>query len=548
MKITNPWPFFILYLALFPFSSKISIAAQDKITSSTSLSADDTLISLSSTFELGFFTRGNSTYLGICSLISRLVLNRTGHIQRYTWDGESGGSSWKLYWSAPKDQCDEYSKCGPYGICNVDSPSVCECVKGFEPKTPKELSLGVTSAGCVRKAKLECSGDGFLKLTAMKLPDSPQAFVNSSMSLEDCRVECLNNCSCVAYASADIASESGCIRWASDLIDLKQFLNGGQDLYIRLPASELGHFKGKKTLLATILSVVSVVLLFFLCGYYYWWKMKKGYNMTESHGDIFNDNETKDNSKGSELQLLSFNVIADATKNFSESNMIGKGGFGLVYKGQLPNGQEIAVKRLSMNFGQGIDEFKNEVTLIAKLQHKNLVRLLDFGMARIFGGNQTQANTNRVVGTYGYMSPEYAMDGLFSIKSDIFSFGVILLEIISGRRNNYYSDCRSMNLIGHVWELWKEDRILELIDSSMSISTSKSEVLRCIQVGLLCVQEKAIDRPNMSSVIYMLSDEKTMPSPKQPAFSFWEGNYSDHPQSSTYWKDGCSRNEITITE
>ncbi|RWR88163.1 receptor-like serine/threonine-protein kinase SD1-8 [Cinnamomum micranthum f. kanehirae] len=390
-----------------------------------------------------------------------------------------------------------------------------------------------------------------------------------------------------------------------------------------------GHFKGKKKLLATILSVISVVLLLCLCGYYLW-KKKKGRKMCERYEDVFNDNETEDSDKGSELQIFSFNVIVAVTKNFSESNMIGKGGFGLVYKGELSNGQEIAVKRLSKNSGQGIDEFKNEVKLIAKLQHKNLVRLLgccisgeekiliyeymrnksldslifdqtrsvtldwrkrfniivgiargilylhedsrlriihrdlkasnilldddmnpkisDFGMARIFGGNQTQANTNRVVGTYGYMSPEYAMDGLFSIKSDVFSFGVMLLEIISGKRNNYYRDCRSMNLIGHVWELWKEDRILELIDSSMNISTSENEVLRCIQIGLLCVQEKAIERPNMSSVINMLGDDRTMPLPKQPAFCFWKGNYSDHPNSSTNWVDGCSRNEITLTE
>ncbi|KAJ8628292.1 hypothetical protein MRB53_021599 [Persea americana] len=470
MKITNPWPFLILYLAFYPFSSKISIAARDTITSSTSLSANDTLTSAGSTFVLGFFTRGNSTYLGIwykrisiqtvvwvanrdtplskstgilridggnlilvegltkvvwstnisktgaaqpiaqlsdtgnlvltnsggllwqsfdypsdtllpgmklgwnfkaglnrfltswkndddpasgdynykmdpnglaqllllfqshlkyrsgpwngvrfsgmpemkpnsvygfycvstpdevyytydllnSSLISRLMVNRTGHIERYTWDLESSDSIWKLYWWAPKDHCDEYSKCGPYGICNVNSSQVCGCVKGFEPKTPKEWSLGVASAGCVRKAQLECSGDGFLKLTAMKLPDSPQAFVNSSMSLEECRVECLNNCSCVAYASADIASESGCIRWASDLIDLKQFLNSGQDLYIRVPASELesyGHLKGNKKLLATMLPVISVVLLLCLRGCY-WWKKKKGRKIYERYGDL----------------------------------------------------------------------------------------------------------------------------------------------------------------------------------------------------------------------------------------------------------------------
>ncbi|RWR88160.1 receptor-like serine/threonine-protein kinase SD1-8 [Cinnamomum micranthum f. kanehirae] len=433
MKITNPWPFLILYLAFFPFSSKISIAAQDTITSSTSLSANDNLTSAGSTFVLGFFTRGNSTYLGIwykrisiqtvvwvanrdaplskstgilridggnlvlveglnkvvwstnisktgaaqpiaqlldtgnlvlreegntnsnsflwqsfdhpsdtllpgmklgwnlkaglnrfltswkndddpssgdytfkmdpnglaqlllrfqsqlkyrngpwngvrfsgvpemkpnsvygfycvstpdevyytydvlnSSLISRVVSNRTGHIERYTWDLESDDSIWKLYWWAPKDQCDEYSRCGPNGICNVASSTVCRCMKGFEPKTPEEWSLGVTSAGCVRKAQLECIGDGFLNLTEMKLPDSLQSFVNRSMSMEECRIECLNSCSCMAYASADIAEGSGCIRWAGDLIDLKQFPYGGQDLYIRVPASELGTYYASK--------------------------------------------------------------------------------------------------------------------------------------------------------------------------------------------------------------------------------------------------------------------------------------------------------------
>ncbi|KAJ8628295.1 hypothetical protein MRB53_021602 [Persea americana] len=524
MQITNPWPFFILYLAFYPFSTKISIAAQDTITSSTSLSANDTLTSAGSTFVLGFFTRRNSTYLGVwykkisiqtvvwvanrdtplskstgvlmidggnlilvegltkvvwstnisttgavkpiaqlldtgnlvlreegntnsgrllwqsfdhpsdtllsgmrlgwnskaglnrfltswkndddpssgdynykmdrngfaqllllfqsqlkyrtgpwnglrfsgvpdlkpnsvygfncestpdevyytyeeldMSLISRLVLNPTGHIERYTWDLKSNDSIWKLYWWAPKDPCDEYFKCGSYGICNVNSSPVCGCVKGFEPKTPEEWSLGVTSAGCVRKAQLECSGDGFLNLTQMKLPNTLQAFVNSSMSLEECRIECLNNCYCVAYASADIAKGSGCIRWAGDLIDLKQFSYGGQDLYIRVPASELesyghsGHLKGKKKLLATVLPVISVVLLLCLRGCY-WWKKKKGRKIYERYGDVFNDTETEDNDRGSELQLFSFNAIVAITKNFSESNMIGKGGFGLVYK------------------------------------------------------------------------------------------------------------------------------------------------------------------------------------------------------------------------
>ncbi|XXG55424.1 hypothetical protein AAC387_Pa03g3094 [Persea americana] len=175
-------------------------------------------------------------------------------------------------------------------------------------------------------------------------------------------------------------------------------------------------------------------------------------------------------------------------------------------------------------------------------------KISDFGMARIFGQNQAQGNTNTVVGTYGYMSPEYAMDGHFSVKSDAFSFGVILLEIISGKRNNHYKDCRSMNLIGHVWEMWKEGRVLELVDPSVNIFSYESEVLRCIQVGLLCVQEKAKDRPNMSSVVFMLSNETTMISPKQPAFCFGKGNWSDYLQLPTNGIVSCSTNEVTMTQ
>ncbi|XXG83177.1 hypothetical protein AAC387_Pa10g0989 [Persea americana] len=172
----------------------------------------------------------------------------------------------------------------------------------------------------------------------------------------------------------------------------------------------------------------------------------------------------------------------------------------------------------------------------------------DFGLARIFGGNQTQEKTSRVVGTYGYMSPEYAMNGLFSTKSDVFSFGIILLEIISGKKNNsYYIDCYSTTLTEYAWNLWKEDKILELADPSMSNSLSQTEVSRCIQVGLLCVQESAEDRPNMSSVVFMLGNETMIPSPNQPAFCLQKGQRSNHLHSSSS-ETRCSENQVTITD
>ncbi|PQQ02492.1 hypothetical protein Pyn_24663 [Prunus yedoensis var. nudiflora] len=120
-------------------------------------------------------------------------------------------------------------------------------------------------------------------------------------------------------------------------------------------------------------------------------------------------------------------------------------------------------------------------------------KISDFGMARIFVDNDTRGQTNRVVGTFGYMSPEYAVDGRFSEKSDVFSFGVMLFEIISGKKNiAFFEADHSLNLLGNAWNLWKEGKGMELMDSTLSSSCSSSEFTRCIQMGLLCVQERAI--------------------------------------------------------
>ncbi|CAL4940313.1 unnamed protein product [Urochloa decumbens] len=272
----------------------------------------------------------------------------------------------------------------------------------------------------------------------------------------------------------------------------------------------------------------------------------------------------------SEFSVFDFHQILEATNNFSEENKLGEGGFGPVYKGQFPEGVEVAVKRLASHSGQGFIEFKNEVQLIAKLQHTNLVRLLgccsqeeekilvyeylpnksldffifdedrkslldwnkrlaiiegtaegllylhkhsrlrvihrdlkpsnilldsemnpkisDFGLAKIFSSNNNEGSTTRrVVGTYGYMAPEYASEGLFSIKSDVFSFGVLILEIISGKKNSSIHDCGDfINILGYTWQLFEEGRWRELVDASLlSMYHSDEMIMRCMNIGLL---------------------------------------------------------------
>uniref|UniRef100_A0A453DBJ2 Protein kinase domain-containing protein n=1 Tax=Aegilops tauschii subsp. strangulata TaxID=200361 RepID=A0A453DBJ2_AEGTS len=147
-------------------------------------------------------------------------------------------------------------------------------------------------------------------------------------------------------------------------------------------------------------------------------------------------------------------------------------------------------------------------------------KISDFGMARIFGGNQQQGNTIRVVGTYGYMSPEYVMGGAFSVKSDIYSFGVLLLEIVSGLKISSPQLIMNFpNLTTYAWRLWEGGNAMELVDSTIAGSCPIHEVLRCIHVGLLCVQHHSDARPLMSSVVFMLENEiALLPEPEQPAY------------------------------
>ncbi|XP_020239927.1 G-type lectin S-receptor-like serine/threonine-protein kinase At1g67520 isoform X1 [Cajanus cajan] len=169
-------------------------------------------------------------------------------------------------------------------------------------------------------------------------------------------------------------------------------------------------------------------------------------------------------------------------------------------------------------------------------------KISDFGMARIFT-QESDINTKRIVGTYGYMSPEYAMEGIFSFKSDVYAFGVLLLEIISGRRNNVEWP---LNLVGHAWELWKQSHPLDLLDPTLRESFNEDEVLKCIHIGLLCVEECAADRPNISEIIVMLtSDIASFPLPRRPAF--YRGRKLVEEYSSSLDNETLSVNGLTVT-
>ncbi|KAG2248860.1 hypothetical protein Bca52824_088488 [Brassica carinata] len=389
---------------------------------------------------------------------------------------------------------------------------------------------------------------------------------------------------------------------------------------------------GKGVSTGTIVAIVIVPIVLLALGFAIWRRRKSHKaSITTATGD-----DISTSTSGS-LQF-DFKAIEAATNNFHNINKLGHGGFGEVYKGTFPNGTEIAVKRLSKTSGQGEREFKNEVLLVAKLQHRNLVRLLgfcvqgeerilvyeflpnkslnyflfdstkrsqldwtrrykiiggitrgilylhqdsrltiihrdlkasnilldadmnpkiaDFGMARNFRMDQTEDNTGRVVGTFGYMPPEYVANGQFSTKSDVYSFGVLILEIIGGKKNSSFHeiDGSTGNLVTYVWRLWNNDSLLELVDPVIGDNYDKYEVIRCVHIGLLCVQENPTDRPSMFTIFQMLTNTSiTLPVPQHPGFFFRVRSEniplaeSFQPGPSTSMSIACSVNDATIT-
>ncbi|CAA7018257.1 unnamed protein product [Microthlaspi erraticum] len=430
---------------------------------------------------------------------------------------------------------------------------------------------------------------------------------------------------CNGFIGGSVRKPVCFFRW-----DGSEFLGAfGHTPSLTPPESSDGKTISAGAIVAIVVSVVVFVVLLAL-GLVLW-KRRLSYKTLRP--------QTDDDMTSPQSLQFDFTTVEAATDNFSRDNKLGQGGFGEVYKGMLPNETEIAVKRLSRNSGQGTKEFKNEVILVAKLQHKNLVRLLgfcvegdeqilvyefvpnksldyflfdptkksqldwnaryniiggitrgilylhqdsrltiihrdikasnilldsdmnpkisDFGMARNFRVDQTEDMTRRVVGTFGYMSPEYVTHGQFSTKSDVYSFGVLILEIVCGKKNSTFSqkdDDSGGNLVTHVWKLWKDDSPLDLIDPAIGESCEKDEVIRCIHIGLLCVQETPADRPAMSTIFQMLTNSSIiLPVPRPPGFFIKNRpnldplTYGSEPGQSSSKSIPCSIDKESIT-
>ncbi|KAH0696729.1 hypothetical protein KY290_014126 [Solanum tuberosum] len=345
--------------------------------------------------------------------------------------------------------------------------------------------------------------------------------------------------------------------------------------------------------------------------------------------------QTKHNGDSSDLESsvmkrslhFKYSTLEKSTDNFSEERKIGQGGFGEVFKGTLPDGREIAIKRMFLTTKIRNEEISNEIDIIGQAQHQHLVRFLgccftaddsflvyeylenksldlilfdpkkkkeldwkkrlkivegtaegleylhndcqvriihrdikpsnilldskyrpkiaDFGLARVNIREKGSAPLV-IAGTFGYMAPEYLAQGQLTDKVDVYSFGVLMLEIVSGREfNKIPADDTLDTLVTIAWKHFKEKRAYRIIDPSMEIE-DVNEVVRVVQIALLCTQESPIMRPDMSTIIKLLTQENLeVPVPSKPPFiddSFYGSEqhgsiHQHHPSASSV--DSC---------
>ncbi|XP_066390933.1 cysteine-rich receptor-like protein kinase 6 isoform X1 [Miscanthus floridulus] len=428
--------------------------------------------------------------------------------------------------------------------------------------------------------------------------------------------------------------------WCSLRYSVSPFYAGRAMLQLPAPpappptATPTPHSSGRKMNAAGISAGITfVVVLMLILSVFFFIRFKLRINVKK------NDHPLKKIGRA-QCTIFDLLTLEEATEHFSEKNKLGEGGFGIVYKGILSDGQEIAVKKLLGRAGSGLDQLQNEVQVLAELQHKNLVglqgfcshhndtllvyeyikngsldsilfddskgnalnweqqyniifgiakgilylhedssmriihrdlkasnillddnmepKIADFGLARFLGEGHTHTQTARVVGTFGYMAPEYVFHRRVSPKIDIFSFGVLVLEIVTRRSNCSSDDHSTVNLLSNVWDHWKKGTMSQMLHRSLN-EFARSQALRCIHIGLLCVQPEPDDRPDISAVVFMLTrDSIELQPPAQPAFFFGRespsASRSDGQSSYVYdrsrfmLEQGVSVNGVTLSE
>ncbi|CAN0902020.1 G-type lectin S-receptor-like serine/threonine-protein kinase RLK1 [Linum grandiflorum] len=537
----------------------------------------------------------------------RVVLSFDGILTQYYYPKSGdGSSSWTHLWNQPENICFNLrtgigsGPCGFNSVCNLESEGKprCECPTGYSLMDPGD-SYGNCRANYTQGCEEDNGGVpidelyGFEEMRNTDWPTSDYALLQP-FTEEQCRQSCLNDCMC-----AVAIFRSGDMCWKKKLPlsngRLDPGLNGKALLKVRrgevggrngsgFPVDREVKYVEKKdrermitvgSVLLGFSTFLNVVLVVAVCfGFHFVYRRKKRRSPISAGDSVMEPN----------LMCFQYADLEEATNGFEEE--LGRGAFGVVYKGELENGVLVAVKKLN-SFGQDNagKEFKNEVTVIGQTHHRNLVRLIgyceegkdrqllvyeflsngtladylfrevkpswgkriqialgiargilylheecttqvihcdikpqnillddhhtarisDFGLAKLLVLNQSQTQT-AIRGTKGYVAPEWFRNSPVTTKVDVYSFGVLLLEIISCRKS---VDANESSTDRAILTYWAYDRYCEgafgdLVEYDMEAMSDGEKLEKYVKIAIWCIQEDPSVRPTMKQVWQML--------------------------------------------
>ncbi|CAM8964111.1 unnamed protein product [Rhodiola kirilowii] len=502
----------------------------------------------------------------------------------------------------PSNPCGTPEPCDPYNVCS--SNNKCRCPSGL---TRYNCKTGITSPCKAPQGSIELvdAGEG-LDYFAL-------GYVGPSMEKTDlhrCKDACLRNCSCLALFFRNSSRE--CFMF-DQIGSFQESGTPSLSSFIKISSSlaSPGAVKGNSRIIYVVIIAIGtvVIIIGLIFGAFSFIRMKQKED-SESMLEAFEEDTFLDSLSGMPTRFT-YRDLEIATNNFSIK--LGQGGFGSVYKGKLPDGSQIAVKKLE-GIGQGKKEFRSEVCIIGSIRHIHLVKLRgfctegthrllayeymangslerwifkkregflldwetrfnialgtakglaylhedcdskivhcdikpenvlldenfhakvsDFGLAKLMTREQSHVFTT-LRGTRGYLAPEWITNYAISEKSDVYSYGMVLLEIMGGRKNfDPTMSSEKSHFPTFAFKMLEQGTLLNIFDPQLLLSQNDERVTIALKVALWCIQDDMQLRPSMSKVVQML--ERVCPVSTPPTSALMVARlYSNSLKSST---------------